>query len=112
MPTALITGTSQGLGRALAERLLADGWTVHGFARGKQTITHAHFHGQAVDVTDEAAALDSIGLVTLIADLEEDIRVATGKTVTLADEKAMSRLTSPFRRVDLLAEYVVEIVGR
>jgi len=55
MPTALITGTSQGLGRALAERLLADGWTVHGFARGKQTITHAHFHGQAVDVTDEAA---------------------------------------------------------
>ena len=60
----------------------------------------------------ESAALDSIGLVTLIADLDEDIRVATGKTVTLADEKAMSRLTSPFRRVDLLAEYVVEIVGR
>lgn len=60
----------------------------------------------------EAAALDSIGLVTLIVDLEEDIRVATGKTVTLADEKAMSRLTSPFRRVDLLAEYVAEIVGR
>ena len=49
-----------------------------------------------------------IGLVTLIADLEEDIRVATGKTVTLADEKAMSRLTSPFRRVDLLAEHVAE----
>ena len=60
----------------------------------------------------EHAALDSIGLVTLIADLEEDIRVATGKNVTLADEKAMSRLTSPFRRVDLLADYVAEIVGR
>lgn len=60
----------------------------------------------------EAAALDSIGLVTLIADLEEDIRLVTGKNVTLADEKAMSRLTSPFRRVDLLAEYVAEVVGR
>ena len=60
----------------------------------------------------EAAALDSIGLGPLIADLEEDIRVATGKTVTLADEKAMSRLTSPFRRVDLLAEYVVEVANR
>ena len=60
----------------------------------------------------EAAALDSIGLVTLIADLEEDIRVATGKNVALADEKAMSRLTSPFRRVDLLAEYVVEVTNR
>lgn len=60
----------------------------------------------------ETAALDSIGLVTLIADLEEDIRIATGKTVTLADEKAMSRLTSPFRRVDLLAEYIVEVTAR
>lgn len=60
----------------------------------------------------EAAALDSIGLVTLIADLEEDIRVATGQAVALADEKAMSRLTSPFRRVDLLAEYVAEITTR
>lgn len=60
----------------------------------------------------ESAQLDSIGLVTLIADLEEDIRVATGLTVTLADEKAMSRLTSPFRRVDLLVEYIVEVANR
>ena len=59
----------------------------------------------------EAAALDSIGLVTLIADLEEDIRVATGKTVTLADEKAMSRLTSPFRSVELLAEYITSVTS-
>ncbi len=58
----------------------------------------------------ENASLDSIGLVTLIADLEEDIRVASGRSVTLADEKAMSRLTSPFRRVDLLAEHIAELV--
>jgi acyl carrier protein len=60
----------------------------------------------------EAAALDSIGLVTLIADLEEDVRLATGKTVFLADEKAMSRLTSPFRRAGLLAEHIAEQVAR
>ena len=59
----------------------------------------------------EAAALDSIGLVTLIADLEEYIRVATGKSVTLADEKAMSRLTSPFRTVDHLADHIVRITA-
>ena len=63
MPTALITGTTQGLGRALAERLLADGWTVHGFARGPQELTHAHFTAHAVDVTDEAAVRSAVSTV-------------------------------------------------
>ena len=76
---------------------------------GKPELEKADKHTR---LFGEASCLDSIGLVTLMADLDEDIRVATGKTVTLADEKAMSRLTSPFRRVDLLAEYIVEVTSR
>jgi 3-oxoacyl-[acyl-carrier protein] reductase len=63
MPTALITGTSQGLGLALAERLLADGWSVHGFARGAQTLAHERFTAHAVDVTDEAAVRAAVSTV-------------------------------------------------
>jgi 3-oxoacyl-[acyl-carrier protein] reductase len=72
MNTALITGTSQGLGRALAERLLADGWTVHGFARGTQALAHANFYTHSVDVTDEAAVrsavtgISSVGRIDLL----------------------------------------------
>jgi len=63
MPLALITGTSQGLGLALAERLLVDGWTVHGFARGPQTIAHANFTAHLVDVTDEAAVRAAVATI-------------------------------------------------
>lgn len=56
--------------------------------------------------------LDSIGLVTLIADLEGDILAATGKQVSLADEKAMSLTLSPFRKVGTLVEYVEEKINK
>lgn len=60
----------------------------------------------------DRADLDSMGLVTLIADLEADLQKELGQSVTLVDEKAMSRLTSPFRRVDFLTDYLVELVNQ
>lgn len=50
--------------------------------------------------------LDSLGLVQLIADLEEEIYQATSKQITIADESAMSMKISPFRSVSSLADYV------
>lgn len=52
---AVITGTSSGIGRAVAERLLADGWQVTGLDRAPGTITHAAFTPVAADLTDGQA---------------------------------------------------------
>jgi 3-oxoacyl-[acyl-carrier protein] reductase len=70
MNTVIITGTSRGLGRALAERLLADGWIVHGFARGPQTLTHERFHAHAVDVTDEAAVRTAVAAIAAVGPID------------------------------------------
>ena len=81
MPLVLITGTSQGLGRALAERLLADGWIVHGFARGSQTLSHERFTAHAVDVTDEAAVRAAVA--TIAASGRIDLLINNAGTAAL-----------------------------
>jgi acyl carrier protein len=50
--------------------------------------------------------LDSLGLVTLIADLEGVLIQDCGVSVTLADDRAMSQKSSPFRTIESLAQYV------
>ena len=57
---ALISGGSRGLGRAVAEALLGDGWTVAAFSRSptpfiEERDADARFFWQAVDATDPAA---------------------------------------------------------
>ena len=54
--------------------------------------------------------LDSMALVNMLVELEEFIEDEVDVTVTLADEKAMSRRTSPFSRVKYLIEYINEKV--
>ena len=52
-----------------------------------------------------------MALVNLLVDLEELIEDDYGLSVTLADEKAMSRRTSPFTRVKYLIEYIQEKIN-
>jgi 3-oxoacyl-[acyl-carrier protein] reductase len=64
MPNAIITGTSRGLGRALAEKLLNEGWNVWGFSRKASLIKHARFTEQLLDVTDESAVQQAVNLMS------------------------------------------------
>lgn len=52
---ALVTGSSRGVGRLIAEHFLAQGARVVGFARGEATIRHAAYHHYQVDVADPEA---------------------------------------------------------
>jgi acyl carrier protein len=58
----------------------------------------------------EKGGLDSLGLVGLIVAVEQKLHAEFAISVVLADEKAMSQRNSPFRTVDSLAKYIVNLL--
>ena len=58
----------------------------------------------------EGAPIDSLGLVSVIVQVEERLASEFGVFVSLVDEKAMSQRNSPFRSVGALATYAAECV--
>ena len=75
----LITGTSQGIGRAIAERFLQDGHTVVGIDRQPSSISHALYTHHECDVrdTDKLPAVDGVQILINNAGTqnEDDINI-------------------------------------
>jgi acyl carrier protein len=67
--------------------------------------------GPETRLIGQKAVLDSLGLVTLIVDIEDRLQSDYGMSVTLADDRAMSRATSPFLTVESLAGYISSTVA-
>src|SRR5919108_1964522 len=64
--SVLVTGCSTGIGRATAERLIKNGWTVTATARRVETIKDLADAGARVlplDVTDETSMVSSVATV-------------------------------------------------
>tara|TARA_B100002052_G_C15502864_1_gene427998 strand:- start:265 stop:552 length:288 start_codon:yes stop_codon:yes gene_type:complete len=59
----------------------------------------------------EGSNLDSLGLVSFIVGLEQEIEDELGKSVSLADEKAMSQKSNPYKSINNLADYIVHSIS-
>ncbi|PHX05752.1 hypothetical protein [Vibrio splendidus] len=71
--------------------------------------------GALIEATEETRLfgenLDSMGVVFLVTDLEAAISDEFDVDLTLADERAMSQKTSPFRTVKTLSKYVELLIA-
>ncbi|MGA0134321.1 MAG: SDR family NAD(P)-dependent oxidoreductase [Opitutales bacterium] len=109
MPVAIVTGSSRGLGLAVVRRLLADGWTVHGFARGPQALAHASFVPHVVDVTDVEAVRAAVAVVGRTDLLVNNAGSASMNALLLTPPEVAERLM----RVNYLgAFHCLQAVGK
>lgn len=92
---AVVTGSSSGIGLAIATRLLADGWQVSGFDLAPATLEHAAFTPVRVDLTDAGAseaAARAAGTVAALIHAAGVLRVAPLGRLQDDDGEIMWRL--------------------
>lgn len=64
------------------------------------------------DITEDTvlvganAVLDSLGVVSLIVEVEQRLELDYNVSLTLANDRAMSQRNSPFRTIGVLADYI------
>ncbi len=66
--------------------------------------------GEAAHLFGAEGVLDSLALVSFLTALEQNIEDRLDISLTLADEKAMSRHRSPFKTVGSLLSYVLALM--
>ena len=62
-------------------------------------------------IVGPSAVLDSLGVVSLIVEIEQRLELEHDLSITLASDRAMSQRSSPFRTVGVLADYMLEVIN-
>lgn len=105
---AVVTGASSGIGRAIVEQLLADGWRVTGLCRSPIETTDGSLKIGSVDVTDFAALrtmCDALGVVDAVVHAAGLMRTAPLGQLSHENGAAMWRL--PVESAAFLADRLV-----
>jgi 3-oxoacyl-[acyl-carrier protein] reductase len=92
---ALVTGSSSGIGAAIARRLLNDGWEVVGFDRAPAVLREDHFRSVSVDLMDASALSTAVAAergITALVHAAGYMRVAALGELDAGDGAGMWRL--------------------
>jgi 3-oxoacyl-[acyl-carrier protein] reductase len=92
---AVVTGSASGIGRAVASRLLADGWHVVGLDRAPSELLSPRLRSIEIDLTDFDRlneVLAGLGDVTAIVHAAGFMRTASLGSLKVEDSEAMWRL--------------------
>ncbi|WP_316163748.1 MULTISPECIES: SDR family oxidoreductase [unclassified Bradyrhizobium] len=92
---AVVTGASSGIGRAIAERLLAAGWRVTGIDRAPSAFSHEGFRSLQADLAEPhalVARLAGIGVVTALVHAAGYMRVGRLGELTRENGEGMWRV--------------------
>jgi acyl carrier protein len=63
--------------------------------------------GEETVIVGPDAIIDSIGVVSLIVDIEQRLEMDHQVSVTLANDRAMSQRNSPFRNPSVLVDHIL-----
>ena len=109
-PHALVTGASSGIGAAIVERLLRDGWRVTGISRRPGPFDHPAFDHLSLDLNDVDSIANAVaGLVpTALVHAAGQLRVGQLGSLNHDDGAAMWRLhvDVAMRLADALAPHL------
>jgi 3-oxoacyl-[acyl-carrier protein] reductase len=109
-PAALVTGVSSGIGKAIAERLLEQGWTVIGVSRRRPDLSEsARFSWLGADLTDSSGiskVVSRVQRVTAIVHAAGLLRSAPLGGLSVEDGRQMWNLhvEAPTRLVNGLVD--------